>query len=255
MKIRIGLAQYSITKDGWTNWKRAELCLKRLKKLHPHFVVLPEMWLGGPRHKKKSDQWETLYQRVFPKIKDFSRDGMGVVFSQLEKQGSHFYNTAYFLKDGRIQAKYRKIHLFRSGGEGRLFSAGNKVVSFESPWGKIGLVICYDIRFPELIRKLATSGVRLLLVCAQWPASRQRHWETLLRARAIENQFFVVAANRLGVKGNLIYNGGSTVINPWGEEVGVLKSNREVGVFEIDTQQIDRIRKKYPFFQERKLCY
>lgn len=254
-KINFGLVQYPITANPHQNRACVFALLGKILQFKPHYVVLPEMWLGAPTRANQRDKWAKEYKNGLEEITAWcKRTKTGVIFSQLEKKGAKYFNTATFIeRDGRIKGRFRKIHLFSLAGEAKIYSAGSRVVSFESLFGRVGCIVCYDIRFPELVRMLAGQGIKVLVVCAQWPADRAKHWLSLLQARAIENQFFVVAVNRLGRKGKMTYKGDSVVFDPWGNKLLHLSGRRKTGVAEVDISRVEKIRNKYPFFRERKL--
>lgn len=245
-KVRFSLIQYPITPNFSVNQKRALTRLHGALSSRPRYIVLPEMWLGAPRHKGEREKWAQDYMRALHEVRNWAvNHRTGLFFSQLEKSGSRFFNTAYYIEaDGKIKGRYRKIHLFSLGGETAIYSPGSQLGLFKTPFGIVGLVICYDIRFPELIRSLAVRGVRLLIVPARWPAIRNEHWVNLLCARAIENQIFVIGVNRIG---------NSLVFNPWGRKILQMAASRSLGTCDLDLNEVTRIRKKYPFFRERKL--
>jgi predicted amidohydrolase len=113
-------------------------------------------------------------------------------------------------------------------------------------------MICYDIRFPELARRLALGGAKLLLVPAEWPNPRLHHWRTLLTARAIENQMYVVACNRTGVSGSTSFFGHSMVIDPWGEIVAEADEQETILQATIDLALVDEVRTRIPVFEDRR---
>ncbi len=130
--------------------------------------------------------------------------------------------------------------------------AGNHLQVIESPWGKIGLAICYDLRFPEMFRHYALEGVQLILLVAQWPIRRVEHWKTLIRARAIENQFFFAAVNCTGTIGKETFGGASALIDPWGNAVIEGGNQPELLTGEINLDEIQRVRQWMPVFQDRR---
>jgi predicted amidohydrolase len=116
----------------------------------------------------------------------------------------------------------------------------------------MGLTICYDLRFPELFRRYALAGAKLIFVPAEWPHPRLMHWQTLLRARAIENQLFVVACNRVGVVGKTHFCGHSAVIDPWGETIVEGDESEMLLTAEIDLGLVDDVRQRIPIFADRR---
>ena len=148
--------------------------------------------------------------------------------------------------------KYTKIHLFQLMEEHRYLAAGDQLAIVDTKWGRFGLAICYDLRFPELFRSYALSGVKAVLLVAEWPHPRLAHWQILLRARAIENQMYIIACNRAGVSKDAHFCGHSCVINPWGEIVAEAEEHEELLVTEIDMDKVDQVRAKIPVFADRK---
>lgn len=266
--MKLGLVQYAIAQNPLVNLERVFFLLDRAAKKKPDYLILPEMWLGGPSRpggpqtKSERPAWGVFYAGALKKISAWCKmRRIGCFFSQLEKTSAQvYYNTAYFIeKNGLVRGRYRKIHLFSLDGESRMVRAGRGAKPFKSGNQKIGCVICYDIRFPELPRMLARQGASVLIVCAQWPEARIEHWMTLLKARAIENQFFVAAVNRLGdrpglgVKGKNLYRGHSVVFDPWGRCLLHLPRTKQIGFVNIDLADVGRIRRAYPFFVDRKM--
>lgn len=182
-----------------------------------HLVVLPEMWSSGFSGRNLI----ALAMRtaaIVDELLELSRTlGLVIVGSMPEPNNDRVFNTIHLIDNGRLAGVYRKIHLFSLLGEDRVFSAGDGLLLAETSVGKIGVIICYDLRFPELSRRLAIEGAQVLCIPAQWPNPRSEHWRTLLLARAIENQLFVVAANTCGMVGKLDFFGMSMIIGPRGE--------------------------------------
>ncbi len=131
--------------------------------------------------------------------------------------------------------------------------AGERATLAKLPWGTAGLAICYDLRFPELFRGYALAGARLILLPAEWPHPRLAHWRTLLRARAIENQYFVAACNRVGADPNgTRFFGHSTLIDPWGEAIAEAGEEPCLLTATLDLAQVEEIRRKIPVFEDRR---
>jgi len=171
----------------------------------------------------------------------------------LESQGGQFFNTmALYSPEGRLAASYRKIHLFRLMDEDQYLAAGTAGVMHELPWGCAGLAICYDLRFPELFRRYALEGARLLILPAAWPHPRRMHWRTLLRSRAIENQCFVAACNRVGTTNDVSFFGSAAVIDPWGETLIEGGETEALLTVRIDLETVEATRNKIPIFADRR---
>ena len=164
-----------------------------------------------------------------------------------------FENRAYiFDPEGRVIDHYTKNYSFSYAGEDRVYRAGNHQVLFPLEETKSSVFICYDLRFPELFRKVAKQ-VSLIFLIANWPDSRIDQWDALLKARAIENQCFIAAVNRKGKDGNgLQYNGHSGIIGPTGEDVDLYKLDGECRFYEIDAGEADFVRERFPFLKDMR---
>jgi omega-amidase len=181
---------------------------------------------------------------------------MVIIGSLPEPHEDKVYNTAYVIDKGEIKGKYRKIHLFSLMQEDRSFDSGDSWLLADTSVGKIGVFICYDLRFPELARRLAVEGAEILVVPGEWPKPRQEHWRTLLRARAIENQLFLVATNCCGITGKLDFFGMSVIINPKGELLAEAGYDEENITAVIDFAEMSAWRQQIPCFTDRKPdCY
>ena len=240
------------------NFAHAEALVRTAaEKERPDVVVLPETWNTG----------------FFPKDLAPCADHDGVrtksVFSALAKElninivcgsvanrrAEGFYNTAYvFDRAGGVVGEYDKTHLFTYAGEHEYFSPGSHACRFALDGKQCGLVICYDLRFPELTRTLTLEGVELLFVAAQWPAKRTMHLETLARARAIENQMFLALCNSVGAdaRGAERCGGHSAVIDPWGEYLARAGDGEEIITGEADFSGIEGIRSSINVFRDRR---
>lgn len=175
-----------------------------------------------------------------------------VIGSIAERKQDEVYNTCVITGPEGIIGTYSKVHLFRLMNEHKYLQQGNSCEVFQTTFGKIASVICYDIRFPELIRKVALSEARILFVPAEWPYPRLHHWRYLLLARAIENQLFVVAANRVGADKNNTFFGHSMVIDPTGEVLVEAGDTETILTCELDLGLVNKTRNLIPCFKDRK---
>jgi omega-amidase len=157
-----------------------------------------------------------------------------------------------FAPDGSERTAYRKTHPFSYGGEDRFFSQGNEIVTAEIEGWVVQPTICYDLRFPELYRAGSQRGVHLILVQANWPQARQAHWETLLRARAIENQAFVAGVNCTGTQESLAFAGGSLLLNPKGETLAQGGETEGLVRGRVDLDACKQWRKQFPALRDRR---
>ena len=151
-----------------------------------------------------------------------------------------------------VVAEYDKTHLFTPSGEHEYFQAGSHICQFALDGKKCGIIICYDLRFPELARTLALEGIELLFVPAQWPEKRTMHLMTLARARAVENQIFLALCNSVGTAGETHCGGHSAIIDPWGEYLARAWDGEETITGEADFAVIDSIRGSINVFRDRR---
>lgn len=226
--------------------------LARVAGRGANLAVLPEMWSTGFSY-KNLNELALRTQGIVDELLELSaRHKLVIVGSMPEPNGAKVFNTIFLADNGRLAGVYRKIHLFSLLGEDQAFSGGDSWLLSDTTIGKVGVIICYDLRFPELSRRLALEGAQVLCVPAQWPKPRQEHWRTLLRARAMENQLFVVSCNACGLIRKLDFFGMSMIINPKGD---VLEETGE-GSCEIlaglDMQVMTDWRAQIPCFNDRR---
>jgi predicted amidohydrolase len=147
---------------------------------------------------------------------------------------------------------YRKLHLFRLMNEDQWLQPGSAPLALDLPWGNTGIAICYDLRFPELFRRYAVDGAKLIVLSAEWPLERIEHWRALLRARAIENQCYIVACNSAGETGETVFGGHSMIVDPWGKVVIEGGEAPMLLTAEIELDLVDEVRKRIPVFDDRR---
>lgn len=176
----------------------------------------------------------------------------------LNDDGKVANTSILFDADGRQAVVYRKSHLFSFMHENLHMAPGNSLATAETPWGLIGLSVCYDIRFPELFRTYALKGVKMVLAPMAFPHPRLPHWKALVRARAIENQMFMVGTNQVGDEdfgpdGTVTYFGDSCVIDPWGETaLEASETAEELLTATVDLGLVDQIRAKMHVLSDRR---
>jgi predicted amidohydrolase len=152
--------------------------------------------------------------------------------------------------DGAV-TRYAKIHPFTFGGEDRVYSGGDRIVTIAVEGVRVTPFVCYDLRFPEPFR-LAAEETDLFALVANWPEARREHWRTLLRARAIENLCYVAGVNRVGEGGKLRYAGDSAVISPWGEVLAEGSASEAVLVCDVGPAAVRDARAKFPYLRDRR---
>lgn len=221
----------------------------------PDLIILPEMWNTGYALEQIHTLADHLGERTKTLLSAFSQAHQVNIIggSIAECRGDQIYNTMYaFDRTGAVVAEYSKIHLFRLMDEEKYLTEGDHVGTLGLNEVQAGMMICYDIRFPELARRLALSGVEILFVSAEWPHPRLHHWRTLLTARAIENQMYVVACNRVGTSGTTAFFGHSMVIDPWGEIVAEGSEEEAILTASVDLGLVNEVRGRIPVFEDRR---
>ena len=251
--VRVAAVQMRvISGEPRKNMVRAEALLNEAARQGAQAALLPELWTTG----YALDRIEELAAEYSAPTLQFLQDearrlGMAVVGGSFpEKRHDGVYSTCYVIApDGAVLSTYSKEHLFPLLREPEFLRPGTPGAVVGTPWGKWATLICFDIRFPESARRLALRGARVLWVPAEWPHARLEHWRTLLRARAIENQLFVVAANRTGQGDDAHWAGHSTIIDPWGEVLAEAGEEEAVLMADLNMRLVDEVRARIPCFE------
>jgi len=217
-------------------------------------VVFPELWDNGYALDKAKDVASSLSAGLFAQVAALSRtSNIHIIGSMLEKRGVGVYNSsAVFSPRAGVLGAYRKIHLFGMFNEQQYLNAGESPLTLDMPWGRTSIAICYDLRFPELFRRYAVDGSKMVILPAEWPHPRLNHWRTLIQARAIENQMFVIACNRVGESLGSQYFGHSMIVDPWGDLVCEGGESETMLTVKINTDQVDEVRAKMPVIADRR---
>ena len=236
------------------NRKRATVKIKEAATNGSEVILLPELWTTGYDLSRFDEIAEDTEGPTHQLLIDLAREhNVTIAGSIAEKDAGKFYNTfVAYNKDGERLLKYRKAHLFRLMNEEKFLESGNTKGNFTLGNFPVAGVICYDIRFPEWMRTHMLDGSRGLFVVAEWPKPRVNHWRNLLISRAIENQCFVIACNRVGSDPNNEFGGHSIVVDPWGNVVAEGGFEEEIVYAEIDFTAVESIRQQIPIFQDRR---
>lgn len=257
MTINAAAIQFNVKQGNVdANLAYVRHALPRVASQGANLAVLPEMWSSGFDY-RNLNQLALRTEEIVGELLELSRSlKLVIVGSMPEPNGDKVFNTVYVADNGQLAGVYRKLHLFSLLGEDKAFSGGDSWLLADTSIGKIGVIICYDLRFPELSRRLALEGAQVICVPAQWPKPRQEHWRALLRARAIENQLFVVSCNACGLIGKLDFFGMSMVINPKGEVLAEAGEEQCEISAPLDMQEMLDWRAQIPCFNDRKPeCY
>lgn len=238
------------------NFERAARLVQQAATFQPDIITLPETWNVGffPTEKldKIADQNLQRTKQVFSclaKTYDVNLVAGSVVNM---RDDGYAYNTApVFNRKGELIAHYDKVHLFSPSGEPNYFQNGISACNFTLDNVPCSIVICYDIRFPEIVRTEMLSGSKLQFVVAQWPETRLLHWDTLNRARAIENQCFLCCTNSVGKAGDCKYGGHSAIYGPMGECLVLGGEGEQILMADVDIGTVDTVRDSINVYRDR----
>lgn len=260
-KLNVSLAQIKVVRSRpEENLEKGEALIAEAAGRGSDVICFPEMWTTGfdwiANERIAADQDKTI-GRIAGLAKKFHIWINGSLLS-LDEKGRISNTSILFNAEGKQAGIYRKTHLFSLMHEDKHMAQGESLCIVDTPWGKAGLSICYDIRFPELFRTYALKGVKIQFLPMAFPHPRLPHWKVLVRARAIENQVFMLGVNQVGEEdfghgGIATYFGNSVIIGPWGEtiiEAG--EKEEELLTATIDIDAVDRVRSKMHVLQDRR---
>ncbi len=264
---RVATVQMTSNTDKAANLRTAVDHVRQAAARGARLVALPELFncLGDPQ--AMIDQAETIPGPTSRQMSELAAElGIyllaGSIAERSDETHRAFNTSLLFAPDGRELARYRKIHLFDidltdrvSFCESRWFSPGRDVVTVETDLGTIGLATCYDLRFPELFRRLADRNTELILLPSAFTLATGRdHWLVLLRARAIENLAYVVAPNQFGQHtSSMVSYGRSAIVDPWGTPLAICGDEEHLAEASIDLQRLRRLRAQLPALVHRRL--
>lgn len=259
-QVTISLGQMDVRLgEPRLNWPRMQQMATQAKTQGAQIVVFPELWDSGFALNQVKDLASTLSGGLFAQVSALSKQtGLIITGSMLEKRGVGVANCAAMISPDRgVMGAYRKIHLFPLMHEDQYFTAGEAPFIADMPWGQTAIAICYDLRFPELFRRYAVEGAKLVILPCQWPEPRLEHYRTLLRARAIENGLYIVAVNRVGSDTSADgkqtrFFGHSSIIDPSGNTVLELGSQEGVYTATLDLALVEQAQKAIPVLRDRR---
>jgi len=259
--LRISLVQTALY---WEDKKaNLDMLQKKIADIpgQPHVIILPEMFSTGFSMDKEKLA-ESMEGPTMAWLKKAAAEKKAIVTGSImvredREEITRYHNRLVWMQPNGEYGIYDKRHLFAYGKEDQHFSAGqSRLIAQVNRW-KINLQICYDLRFPVWIRQSGTQEKNagpeydLLIVVANWPIARSLAWKTLLQARAIENQCYVIGVNRTGTDGKgLAYGGESMVIGPLGEIIQMLSDQDEISSHLLDPSHLEEVRSKYPFWRD-----
>jgi predicted amidohydrolase len=267
--MRVAVCQMRSGEDVAANLAEGERLLREAASQGAELALLPEVFTYLGRSEGRAAAAEPLPGGPAGEVlAAVARDaGMWVAAGIIERDGDHVFNTSpLFDRTGEMVARYRKIHLYDVALPGQppfresaTFTPGEELVTHQTETARVGLSVCYDLRFPELYRGLMVLGAEVITVPSQFQfATGKDHWEVLLRARAIENQCFMVAADQWGTYGDPEMGrrsyGNSMVVDPWGRVLARAGDDgTQVLVADLDLAELRRVRSVLPVLQSRRL--
>ena len=252
--MHVYCCQFDIAwEDKGANHARVRAMLEEAAVERGSLVILPEMFATG-------------FSMAVEKIAEDSAGPTRVFLSHLAQavgvwlmggvvtrgpDGLGRNEAVVYSPAGMEVARYAKMHPFSFGKETGNYGRGDEVVVFEWEGVQVAPFVCYDLRFPEVFREAVFRGAQVICVIANWPSSREAHWVTLLRARAIENQAYVAAVNRCGEEPKLSYSGRSLIIDPRGEVIADAGDGEKVIFAELDMKGLAEYREEFPALKDR----
>ena len=263
-EFKLALCQLKVIDDKNSNIKKAIEMIESSAKNDADIVILPEMFNCPYDNSKFIEYAENQEQsKTLNAISKTAKENniLIVAGSIPELDNNKIYNSCFIFNDsGEIIGKYRKMHLFDletpqvKFKESDVLSAGNKISIFESEFTKIGVVICYDMRFPELIRLIALKGVQLVIVPGNFNMiTGPAHWKLLIRSRSVDNQIFMAAASTArNEELSYVSYGHSMITGPWGNIIAKADENESILYATIDLDEIKKIRKELPLYKNRR---
>lgn len=264
-KIKIAAIQMSTVADKMENVRTVKTYLEKIKDENPDFVILPEMFCcpyqteNFPIYAEK--EGGPVWQQLSGYAKQYGIYLIGGSMPEKDAEGN-VYNTSYiFDREGKQIGKHRKVHLFDidvKGGqtfkESDTLTAGDSDTVFDTEFGKMGVMLCFDIRFPELSRMMVNDGARIVFVPAVFNMTTgPAHWELSFRTRALDNQIYMVGcAPARDVSAGYISWGHSIVTDPWGRVTGMLDENEGILLAELDMDYEEQVREELPLLKSRR---
>ena len=262
MKVKFGLIQLAVSADKKLNIERARQAIESVKDAD--VIVLPEIWNSPYDNKCFREYGEPFGGESTKMLSEMAKKlGKYIVGGSIpELDGDKVYNTSFvFDRNGDMIARHRKMHLFEinvKGGQSFCESAvqtpGREVTVFDTDFGKMGLCICYDYRFPELARLMALRGAKTIIVPAAFNMTTgPAHWEIMFRARSLDNQVFSVGvAPARDVNGGYVSYANSIVCSPWGDIVERFDEKERYEIVEVELDRTTEVREQLPLLKHRR---
>lgn len=262
----VALIQMDSQQDKSANIAKVDKFIDEAVARGARFVTMPEMWTFIPGKDGLVDgNDETIpgpvtdFLSAKAKEKNIWIHG-GSMYQTLPGDPRYYNTTVVYSPAGKIAAIYHKIHLYDVDVKGGVYykesdaiKPGETIVDFDTEFGKMGLAICYDIRFPEIYRILALRGAKVIFNPAEFALyTGKDHWESLIRARAIENQCYMICADQIGIKPAMQTFGRSIVVDPWGNVIAKASDKEGILLADIDIDYVDKLRTEVPCLTNRR---
>ncbi|MFC5801085.1 carbon-nitrogen family hydrolase [Streptomyces formicae] len=257
--MRASLIQIAVDPDESVDSRRRRAASLVRAQAGADLVVLPELWpVGAFAYESFATEAEPLEGPTYEAMAKAASDaGVWLHAGSIVERDAEglLYNTSLvFSPTGELARAYRKIHRFGfDKGEAVLMAAGTELVTVPLPAATLGLATCYDLRFPELFRGLVDAGADVLVIAAGWPERRRAHWTLLARARAVENQCYVLAVGCSGTHAGVPQAGHSLVVDPWGEVLAEAGPDEETLTVDLDPTKPAETRDQFPALKDRVL--
>lgn len=264
-KVKIALIQMKVSLNKEANIHKAEKMISKAASDGAQIIVLPEMFSTPYDNSYFPEFAEVCPGFTTDRLSNMAREHSVYLIggSIPEKENEKIFNTSFiFDKNGNIIGRHRKMHLFDIDIENGIrfmesdtLSPGNSVTVCDTEYGKIGIAICFDMRFPELMRLMAVEGAKMVFIPAAFNTTTgPAHWHITTRMRAIDNQiFFSVASPARDVNASYVAYGHSMVCDPWGNIVAELDENEGILITELDLTEVDKYREQLPLVKSRRL--
>ena len=219
-------------------------------------ILLPELWnIGFMSFDRYRDEAETVEGPTLTLLRALAKELSCYLHtgSFVERRGDRYYNSSFLLNpEGEILGSYQKIHLFTyQSQEATMLTPGTSITVIPTEFGNLGLATCYDLRFPELFRKMLDQGAEFFLICSAWPYPRLEHWLLLNRTRALENLSYLISSNCVGFNRGTQFVGHSLVIDPMGQIIAGSNDEECVVWAETDREIVLRARAEFPALKDR----
>lgn len=261
--VKIALIQMKVGLDKGENIRRAKELLEEAANKGADIAALPEMF-NCPYSNDCFREYGESYPGVTTEMlsEEARKNGMYVIGGSIpELEGGSVFNTSFiFDRQGRLAGKHRKVHLFDIDVKGKItfkesdvLTPGSEMTVFDTEWGRLGVMICYDIRFPEFTRKMALAGAKAVFVPAAFNMTTgPAHWELTFRARALDNQIYMFGISSARNEKGYVAYGNSIAANSWGQVIGRLDEKEGILMLDVDLDDIDTVRESLPLLRHRR---